>query len=370
MIDLSSLPSVSFAERDSTTIKSAIITAYESLTGKTLADGDPVRLFLLTIASVIIEQRTIIDNAGKMNLLAYATGAYLDALGALLEVKRTAAAYATTTLKFTISAAQSSVLTIPAGTRVSVGSLIFATTSAAEVAIGEKTVSVAAKCTTAGTSGNGYLPGQITQIVDTFTYFQSVTNITTSSGGAAKESDDDFRTRIQEAPESFSVAGPVGAYEYWAKTASASISDVAVVSPIAGNVDIRVLMEGGVLPTSTLLAEVLAIVGADNVRPLTDHVSVAAPDTAAYNIDLTYYIDASNASLTTSIQTAVNAAITAYNTWQTEKIGRDINPSKLIQLIVAAGAKRAVVASPVFTTVADTAVAQLGTSTVNYGGTE
>ncbi|MBP2654261.1 MAG: baseplate J-like protein [Firmicutes bacterium] len=369
-ITLSSLPTVTFAEKDSTTIESAIITTYESISGKTLASGDPVRLFLLSIASLIIQQRTIINNAGKMNLLAYATSSYLDHIGALLGVERTAATYATTTLKFTISAAQTSVLTIASGTRVSVGSLIFATTEDVEIAIGDTTATVTAKCTTVGTTGNGYLAGQITQIVDTFTYFKSVINTTISSGGAAEESDDEFRTRIQEAPETFSVAGSSGAYEYWAKTASTSISDVAVTSPGAGTVDIRVLMSGGTLPTQTMLDSVLEICSADDVRPLTDNVTVAAPDTVSYDINLTYYIDSDSSSLATSIQTAVTTVITTYTTWQCAALGRDINPSELIYLIVAAGAKRAVVTSPVYTAVADTAVAKLGISTVTYGGVE
>ncbi|MBP2655419.1 MAG: baseplate assembly protein [Firmicutes bacterium] len=369
-ISLSSLPSVTFCETDSTTIESSIITTYEAISGKTLASGDPVRLFLLAIASIIVQQRTLINNAGKMNLLAYATGSYLDQIGALLNVERTAATYATTTLKFTISVAQTSVLTIASGTRVSVGTLIFATTEDAEIAIGDTTAMVIAQCTTAGTNGNGYLAGQITQIVDTFTYFKAVTNTITSSGGADEESDDDFRTRIQEAPESFSVAGPTGAYEYWAKTAASSISDVAVVSPSAGTVDIRVLMSGGILPTQTILDSVLEICSADDVRPLTDNVTVTAPDTVSYDINLTYYIDTDSSLLASSIQSAVATAITTYTTWQSEVLGRDINPSELIFLIMAAGAKRVVVTSPVYTAVAATSVAQLGTSTITYGGVE
>ena len=31
------------------------------------------------------------------------------------------------------------------------------------------------------------------------------------------------------------------------------------------------------------------VLSADKVRPLTDHVTVAAPETVPYNIDVTYY---------------------------------------------------------------------------------
>jgi len=368
MISLSNLPSVTFAEMNPSVIQSAIITAYEATAVRSLADGDPVRLFLLTIADIIIQQRTVINNAGRMNLLAYATGSYLDQIGVLVGCYRNAASTAVVSLHFAISQAQSSVLTIPLGTRVSVGSLVFATTAIASVPIGATSTTVTAQCTTSGTSGNGYLSGQITQIVDTFTYFQAVTNITTSSGGAIAEVDSAFRLRIQEAPQSYSTAGPSGAYAYWAKTAYSSISDVTVDSPSAGVVDIRVLMSGGIIPTADILNAVLAICSSSSIRPLTDNVTVNAPTAITYNINVTYFIDNDNSSLATSVQAAVQAAITVYQTWQSAALGRDINPSQLIYLMVQAGAKNINVTSPVFTAVAQTAVAQLGTSAVNYGG--
>ncbi len=66
------LDDISFAETDPATIEREIITLYETLTGRSLAKGDPVRLFLESIALVIIQQRTLIDYTGKQNLLAYA----------------------------------------------------------------------------------------------------------------------------------------------------------------------------------------------------------------------------------------------------------------------------------------------------------
>ena len=78
----------------------------------------------------------------------------------------------------------------------------------------------------------------------------------------------------------------------------------------------------------------------------------------------------SDAYKAATIQSEVEKAVDDYVTWQTTEIGKDINPSELIKRVVAAGAKRAVVSAPVFTTVAETQVAQLGTRTVTYGGLE
>ena len=83
-----SLPDITFAEKDPAVIQSEIISAYENASGRTLSPADPVRLFLLTIADVIIHQRNLIDIAAKNNLIAYAEGDYLDHIGALFGVAR------------------------------------------------------------------------------------------------------------------------------------------------------------------------------------------------------------------------------------------------------------------------------------------
>ena len=90
---------------DAESIKSQILSGYESLTGRSLAAGDPVRLFLLSIAEILILQRTAINTAAQQNLLSYATGNYLDALGTYLSVKRLAESRAKTSIRFTLSQA-------------------------------------------------------------------------------------------------------------------------------------------------------------------------------------------------------------------------------------------------------------------------
>lgn len=74
------MPDVNFIETDPEKIKSDIINRYETATGRTLSAGDPVRLFLLTIASEIIQLRQVFNHGAQQNLLTYAQGQYLDAL--------------------------------------------------------------------------------------------------------------------------------------------------------------------------------------------------------------------------------------------------------------------------------------------------
>lgn len=103
---------------------------------------------------------------------------------------------------------------------------------------------------------------------------------------------------------------------------------------------------------------------------MTDKVEISGPKEQTYNLDMTYYISSSEKASVAAIQTNVDAAVTIYNTWQTERIGRDINPSYLIQKVMEAGAKRVTVASPAFTVLANDTIAKIGKVTVKYGGLE
>lgn len=370
MSSLNNLPNIEFALKDVSQIEADVITTYEAISGRKLAPGDPVRLFLQAVAQIIAHQRTLIDYAAKQNLLAFAEGDFLDHLGALLETERLPAQPAKTTVRFTISA-QPQTVTIPAGTRVTPdGKVFFAIVDPVDIPSGTTEVDVEVECTTVGTIGNDWQPGQINKLVDPLPWVIKIENITTSSGGADTEDDDNYRERIRKAPESFSVAGPYGAYEYWARTAHQSIIDVAVSSPSAGQVEIRPLLEGGEIPTQEILDAVDAVCNDKSIRPLTDQVTVLAPTVVNYDITLTYWIDQSNSFIAASIQEKVNEAINDYITWQKSKLGRDINPSELIARIMAAGAKRVDITSPVFTAITKEQVAVANNVTVTYGGLE
>ena len=133
------LADIVFAQKAANEIESEIITLYEDMSGRTLARGDTVRLFLECIVLIIVQQRSVIDYAAKQNLLAYADGNYLDHIGALLNVTRLEASSAMTTLRFTLSEAQPSSIIIPEGTRASPGggTILFTTTESIEIPVGD-----------------------------------------------------------------------------------------------------------------------------------------------------------------------------------------------------------------------------------------
>ena len=159
------LPPVNFLETDPVRIESEIITDYENAAGRTLAAGDPIRLFLLNQAAREIQLRNLVNIAAQQNLLSYAQGTFLDHLGEYLSTKRLAESYAKTTIRFTLAQALANVYHIPAGFEVTNGMVTFATDEELEIPIGSLSGEVTATCTTSGAVGNDFFAGQITTIV-------------------------------------------------------------------------------------------------------------------------------------------------------------------------------------------------------------
>lgn len=373
------LPEINFVTTDKDAVEKEIFALYTSVTGRTLTPADPIRLFLLAITNIVILLLNRINDTGKQNLLAYAREANLDHIGIALGAERLQATGAVTTMKLTASMARPEGIAIPKGTRFTSGDgVFFALTEPYYLSANETSILVKVVCTEASVKGNGYPIGSITTLVDPIPYIASVTNTTISEGGADVETDDAFRERIREAPESFSCAGAEGAYEFFTKKASALISSVKVVSPKPGDVVVYPGLVSGEIAKVEILKLVETALTDKKVRPLTDNVSVKAPAAKNYNINLQYYIDADNAYYADTIKDRVDEAVTNYIKWQSGKVGRDIIPSELIRRVMEAGAKRVTVTSPTFTVIKDgrkedgyqVELAQCTGKTITYGGVE
>ena len=334
------MPEVSFVEADPSKVEAALITGYEQVAGRTLAAGDPIRLFLLSIAAEIIQLRQGINFAGQQNLLTYARGEYLDALGESIAVSRLPASKAITTIQFTLTQALGNAYTIPKGFQVSAGSVAFETDQELIIPIGERTGEVTASCVESGTVGNGFVAGQITTIVVPQPYLESASNTVESIGGSEIEDDASYAERIRLRPDSFSVAGPEKSYEYFTKSYSSSIIDVAITSPDPGEVYVYPLLDGGQLPNESFLEGLLAHLSDETIRPLTDHVVTKSPTAVNYKIQLDYWVNQSDSTRLAAIQSAVEEAVENYRLWQQSKIGRDISQDELISYVIAAGASR------------------------------
>ena len=366
-----SLPEVSFMETDPSAIEAGLIAGYEQASGRTLADSDPVRLFLLSIAAAIIQLRNAVNVAAQQNLLSYATGTYLDALGRYLAVTRLPASGAKSTFRFTLSEELAEAYVIPAGFAITNGVVTFALDAEAIITPGTLSVDAVATCTTLGEVGNGYIEGQIATIVSPRPYLTSAVNVTESAGGADAEEDAAFAERIRLAPNSFSVAGPSKAYIFHTYSVSSAIIDVAVTSPTPGVVNVYPLLDGGELPGEELLGAVKAYLSSDDIRPLTDDVHVLAPTAKEYSIQVDYWIFSEDQSRAEQIKAEVQAAVEEYRLWQQARIGRDILPDQLIRGVIAAGAARvdsSTLSPSTFLSLEEDEVAQCTGVTVNFKG--
>ena len=376
---IKSLPDISFIDnKDIDQVRQEMVADYESFisgaTGQTvtLERYSVHRMELYAAAAQIYQAMQYIDRQGKQSILKYSYSDFLDNLAIFKGVTRNPATPATTTLRFTLSAERDTATGIPQGTRVSTaGAIYFATDVYAEIPAGSTTVDVPATCTVAGTDGNGFAAGELATIVDPIPYVASVTNTTATEGGAEIESDDDLAERVFLAPGAYSTAGPEDGYLYHAKAYSAAIGDVVATSnQAAGTVDIVFIMADGSTPGEEMIEGLEGYLQGKTIRPMTDLVRVAAPQEVTYTINLTYYINRSDSAKAVTIQAAVAQAVADYQTWQ-RAIGRDINPSQLVRMVMDAGAKRVTVTAPTYTAVDATKVSALqGDAVISYGGLE
>ena len=434
-----------FVPTDAEEIVQALISAYELITGMAIQPASPERLFISWIADMIVQERVLINYTANQNLPSHAVGLNLDNLGELFYDKdRPQAQKAKTTMSVTISAAQTGATLIPAGTRFTDANftLYWATQADAYIPAGQTTGTVEVECETAGEAGNGWVAGQIQTLVDisNIRYYLSCANTAESDGGANTATDAEYYALMRASEDAYSVAGPMGAYEYWAKQVSTNVMDVkaqmlefgmerlcqkygdswfvggyyidttlnslkvytlyswpdgAVKQEYIRDTDYTATYSEGLLKITVIPGGALenedevcvyincldaghvsiyalerdtdtgegvkasaliktAINDACNervIRPLTDFVEVKDPETVNYTINFTYYIPARTTKPAAEIEADVEKAVKEYRIWQSAVMGRDINPSKLISMLMETGIKRVAVTSPVFTPV-------------------
>ncbi|MCL2210773.1 MAG: baseplate J/gp47 family protein [Treponema sp.] len=377
--------------------------------GFRLSLAAPEKLIQLTEAAILAQVNHDIDKTGKGNLLYFADDSTVEHIGYLYGERgnRMAASYALTTLRYKLAIPRNVTTVIAKGYRsTSDNKIFFATLKQSEIPAGELYVDVEAQSLTSGAIGDGIKIGDIKNMVDLVPFVVSVENITVTNGGAEKEELETYKQRLRLLPESFSVAGPDGAYEFWARSANPGIVDARVWMPELdmtkfaaflqpwgisdaaafyealgnyyresgtgpGNVDVTVLMKNGELPSEEVLSQVSETLSPKTRRPLTDYVHVVMPESVEFNIDFQYWIEIERATEAASIIDAVDAAVEQYIEWQKSRLGLDINPDTLHKLVMNCGVKRVVITEPVYTELKIYEAAQFGgNKSVNYQGLE
>lgn len=325
------LPQPIFIDTDPAAILAALKADYESRTGKVLEPGQAEQILIDLFAYRETVLRGAVQEAGKQNLLAFASAPILDYLGELLGVVRLAAASAVIDVDFTLTPG-SGALVIPQGLRIrsTDGKAVFVLIAPVSVTAGAVSASGKFIAQLPGVFANGYAIGTVSVIMDPQPYLTAVTNTTASNGGSDQESDDKLRERIRLAPSSFSTAGPSGAYKYHARSAHPSIIDVGVIMPVAGTVNVYPLSTLGMPTPLSVLDAVDAALSAETVRPLSDTVNVISPTPLAYAIDveIVIYEDADQPA----VEAALQAALQAYADQRSQQLGKDVMLSQIIRV--------------------------------------
>jgi phage-related baseplate assembly protein len=183
------------------------------------------------------------------------------------------------------------------------------------------------------------------------------------------ESDTDFRRRIQLSPEGYTTAGSRGSYVFHALSADANVKDAQAVSPSPGQVTVYVLSrEGNGTADTALVDAVAAAVNADDIRPMTDQVTVQSVAVTEYSIDaeLTVFYGPDSEVVRQSAEDAITDFVANQH-----RIGYDVTLSGIYAALHQAGVQNVTLNIPVATIVIGDGEAAYCTGvTVTVGGTD
>lgn len=186
---------------------------------------------------------------------------------------------------------------------------------------------------------------------------------------AVYEDDAAFRRRIQLAPEGFSVAGPAGAYIFHALSAHADVLDASATSPAPGEVVVSVLARSGNgTPSAAVVEAVRTALTDEDVRPMTDNVTVEAAEILAYVVEATLYTYAGpdSALVLSTARTRLDRYVA-----ESHRLGRDVTRSGLYAALHIDGVQRVVLTAPAQDIVATPRQAgYCNVITLNHGGVD
>lgn len=180
------------------------------------------------------------------------------------------------------------------------------------------------------------------------------------------ETDAEMRSRTQLKIVGWSCAGAAEHYRYWALSASPEVDDAAVDSPEPGVVRVAVLSrEGDGVASPELLDTVRAVVGADDVRVLTDTLQVVAARVRPVDVTakVWLYPDTPDAVFQ-GLAPALSSAVA-----QKRALGWDLTRSFVTGVLQAGGVYRVDLLTPTADTIvgADACVA-LGRVDIQFAG--
>ncbi|MEL6503488.1 MAG: baseplate J/gp47 family protein [Pseudomonadota bacterium] len=156
---------------------------------------------------------------------------------------------------------------------------------------------------------------------------------------AVYEKDLDYRRRIQLAPESWSVAGPEGAYVFWSMVAETS-ADATAVSPEPADALLTIMsfdLANRGQADAAALDFVNVAVDQDKVVPFTDRVTIRSVEAVPFDFDATIFVKPGADGEVVRAEAAKRAA--AYTDY-VRYIGRQVEPVGLYGALNVSGVER------------------------------
>ena len=160
------------------------------------------------------------------------------------------------------------------------------------------------------------------------------------------ETDSRLRTRAQLALEALTTAGSEGAYTFHALTSSSEVKDVDIYGPSdePGRVVVTVLSnDGDGMPSDNLLGTVNGALNSENIRPLTDFVTIQAPEIIHYTVIVTLFFYSGPDPLVVKAlsEQKLNDYVTEHHL-----LGHDIPLSGIYAALHQVGVQRVVLTTP------------------------
>lgn len=269
---------------DPSIVLAECVALFEAASSRALEPAQVERLIIDLIAYRESLIRRQIQDAAKQNLWRFSRYPMIDYLAEIVGAARLDALKAAGLFVCTIPV-QPGDYTVPEGTqlRSNDGKAVFALDVDVVIPAGETTSDpVNGTCTVAGVVGNGYVAGQVTELVATPDIALTIGNTTTTGGGSPQESTERMRSRVPGAVKAFSTAGPNGAYVFYALSAHPDVLDVAVSTPEAGVVRVTLLIAEGA-DEEAVTDAVEAALDPEDVLPATDTVELAVAEPVDYS---------------------------------------------------------------------------------------
>lgn len=301
--------------------------SYETESGLKLNDGGDMALRFYAVAAELVSLWAQSDYVNRQCFPQTAVGEFLDKHAEMRGLSRGGAVKAQGYIRFSISAARSRDVYIPAGTRCMTASLAeYVTTADAFVRAGQLYCDARAEAIYAGKSGNA-AAGKVNIMQNAPVGISGVTNPLPFTGGEDSESDEELRKRVLKSYGTIPNGGNAAYYEMLAQNV-AGVSEVVVLPRERGRgtVDIIISSDSG-MPTNELISKVSAAMEAR--REICADVTVSAP--ISTSVDVTAEISIANGYAAESVIENVQNAIMAY--FNGKLLGKSVLCAELVNII-------------------------------------